>query len=83
MSREWIAIVPYAVWTRAEDAASVEVVVERYDDGGDAYALVVAGPWRAAAAAALRDDPHAPWPGERIMATPRPPGPQAWRLLRP
>jgi hypothetical protein len=83
LSREWIAIVPYAVWTRAEDAASVEVVVERYDDGGDAYALVVAGPWRAAAAASLRDDPDAPWPGELIMATPRPTVPHAWRLLRP
>ena len=83
MSREWIAIVPYAVWTRAEDAASVEVVVERYDDGGDAYALVLAGPWRAAAAAALRDDPDAPWAGELIVATPLPAVPHAWRLPRP
>lgn len=83
MSREWIAIVPYAVWTRAEDAASVEVVVERYDDGGDAYALVLAGPWRAAAAAALRDDPDAPWAGELIVASPLPAVPHAWRLLRP
>ena len=83
MGREWTAIVPSGVWPRREDAGLVEVIVDRHDDGGDAYALVVAGPWRAADAAAVRDAPRAPGPGALIVATPVADAPHVWRVPRP